>query len=64
MNITEAIAVLDKIEYSSDGDLKRYPNAPDYEKAMEVVKKYVQHAQHHLPTSAVLGSLLDIDGDL
>lgn len=36
--LNRAIAILDKIEYSSDGFVKRYPEPKDYDEAMALLK--------------------------
>ena len=40
MSIKEALDILDQIEYSSDGFVKRYPEQKEYEKALETLKEF------------------------
>lgn len=40
--IRKAIATLDKIEYSSDGFVKRYPEPKEYNEAMQLLKSIVK----------------------
>lgn len=36
----ESVAILDQIEYSSDGFVKRYPYSDEYKKALDYIKNY------------------------
>lgn len=39
VSVQQAFAVLDKIEYSGDGFVKRYPTEDEYEDALNFLKK-------------------------
>lgn len=60
--ITEALAVLDKIEFSGDGHIRLHPYQAEWEQAVTVIKKHLK-GDTPIPNS-ILNTVLEQDDNI